>query len=102
MIYPSGGSMYEKGRLHTIAANESISTRGLEDFRLRTVSRFKVEATLSRPPTHSGARPVRPRSNIGKTRRIDAESSRGAAAQAMAARRHFVGLTIATGKVNHR
>jgi hypothetical protein len=42
--------------LHTIAANESISTRGLEDFRLRTVSRFKVEATLSRPPPRIQAR----------------------------------------------
>jgi AraC family transcriptional regulator len=49
MNYSSGGNMYEKGRSGTIAAKESISTRGLEDFKLRTVSRFKVEAELSRP-----------------------------------------------------
>jgi AraC family transcriptional regulator len=49
LIHSSGGNMYEKGRLSTMAAVESINTRSLEDFRLRTVSRFKVEATLSRP-----------------------------------------------------
>jgi AraC family transcriptional regulator len=44
-----GGNMYEKGQLRTITTNESIIPRGLDDFRLRTVSKFKIEAELSRP-----------------------------------------------------
>src|ERR1700760_4559221 len=42
--------MYEKSRLPAIAAAKSVSAaRSLDDFRLRTVSKFEVEAELSRP-----------------------------------------------------
>jgi hypothetical protein len=44
-----GGNMYEKRRLPTIAASESVTTRSLDDFRLGTVSKFDIEAQLSRP-----------------------------------------------------
>jgi AraC family transcriptional regulator len=41
--------MYGKSRLPTIAKRESVPTRSLDDFRLRTVSKFQIEAELSRP-----------------------------------------------------
>jgi AraC family transcriptional regulator len=44
-----GGDMHEKGRLPTIVAGESVTTRSLDDFRLSTVSKFDIEAQLSRP-----------------------------------------------------
>jgi AraC family transcriptional regulator len=44
-----GGDMHEKGRLRTIGASESVAARSLDDFKLRTVSKFEIEAELSRP-----------------------------------------------------
>jgi AraC family transcriptional regulator len=41
--------MYAKGRLPATEASDSVTARSLDDFRLRTVSKFEIEAELSRP-----------------------------------------------------
>jgi AraC family transcriptional regulator len=41
--------MREKSRLPAIGASESVVALSLDDFRLRTVSKFEIEAELSRP-----------------------------------------------------
>ena len=44
-----GGDMYEKSRLPAIAASESVTSLILDDFRLRTVSKFRIEAEAIPP-----------------------------------------------------